>query len=47
MVWVVLLKLSGNLGAEDGQKYDKLFKRINPNQEILQKQNLETIRINK
>src|SRR5436190_6612142 len=43
----IIKAISGNLDAEDGQRYDKLFEKINRNQHTLQTHNLENIRLNK
>lgn len=43
----IIKAISGNLDADDGKRYEELFEKINKNQEILEKQNLETIRLNK
>ncbi|KAF5288243.1 hypothetical protein FQA39_LY04011 [Lamprigera yunnana] len=39
--------ISGNLDAADGERYEKLFKQIKQNENKLQNQNLENIRISK
>lgn len=43
----IIKTISGNLDSNDAEKYDKLFKKIQQNQQTLQNQNLENIRINK
>lgn len=43
----LIKNISGNLDAEDGKRYNELFEKINENQNVLEKQNLETIRLNK
>ncbi|QBP37037.1 putative envelope protein [Lampyris noctiluca errantivirus 1] len=43
----IIKVISGNLDAADGERYEKLFKQIKQNENKLQNQNLENIRINK
>lgn len=43
----IIKTITGNLDASDGEKYDKLFKQIKQNENKLQNQNLENIRISK
>lgn len=43
----IIKTITGNLDASDGQRYEQLFTKINKNQEILQQQNFETIKLNK
>lgn len=43
----IIKAITGNLDSEDAERYEKLFEKINNNQKLLQKQNLETIKLNK
>lgn len=43
----IIKSITGNLDSSDEQKYERMFNNMEKNQEILQNQNLDTIKINK
>ena len=43
----IIKSITGNLDSQDAERYDEIFRKIEENQKILEKQNFENINLNK